>query len=519
MIATAGMRRQRSNTQKVSSVSIPAPVGGWNARDGLGDMAQTDAVTLVNMFPAATSVNVRKGYTQHVTGITGQVESLMAYSSGTADKMFGAAGTSIYDVSSAGAVGAAVVTSLTNARWQYANFTTTGGSYLVMVNGADVYQVYTGSAWHKDGDGAPYDITNVTSSNLTNVVAFKNRLWFTEKNNLKAWYLPINAIGGAATALDMSSIAQQGGYLMAAMVWTIDGGYGMDDYLVFITSNGEVMVWRLTDPTSPTGIALTGVWALGSPVGRRCWIKNGGDLLIITRDGVVNMSSALQSARGNPKVNLTDKIQNAMRAAIENYSATFGWQLFSFPQQAQLYLNVPVAAGSQQQYVRNEITGAWCSFTGWAANCFELFGDNAYFGGNGVVCKAWNGTTDDSTQINATAVQSFQPYGGARQKQCKMIRFHFLADGTPSVYGDVNVDYDTTTTNLPGVTMGTPTTSLWDAAVWDASLWGADLTPLAEWQGSTGIGWTFAPTMKAATNGIQLQWASTDLVFEAGGVL
>jgi hypothetical protein len=38
-------------------------------------------------------------------------------------------------------------------------------------------------------------------------------------------------------------------------------------------------------------------------------------------------------------------------------------------------------------------------------------------------------------------------------------------------------------------------------------------------KGATNIGYTFAPLLKTATQGIQLQWVATDLVFEAGGVL
>ncbi len=483
-------------------------------------MDPLDAVKLTNWFPGTNNVILRKGYTQHVTGITGQVQSLMAYSSGTANKMFGAAGTSVYDVTSAGAVGAAVLTSMTNAKWQYVNFTTSGGSYLCMVNGADRYHVYTGAAWAKDTDGAPYDITNVTSTNLTNITVFKNRIWFTELGNLKAWYLPVNSIGGAAAALDMSSVAMQGGYLMAAMTWTLDGGYGMDDHLVFITSNGEVIVWRMTDPTSASSIALIGVYQMGAPIGRRCWTKYGGDLLLITQDGVVPMAAVLQSSRFNPRRSITDKIQFAVADAITSYGANFGWQLIGFPKANQLYLNVPVADGSQQQqYVQNNITGAWCNFTGWEANCWELFNDHIYFGSNGVVNKAWVGNADNGSNIPATALQAFKVHGGARQKQVKMVRFHMTYTSPPSIYGNVNVDYDTQD-SAAELQLGAPAGSgIWGSSNWDAGTWAGGLIPSAEWQGATGIGYSFAPFLKTASNSIDLEWTATDMIFEAGGAL
>jgi len=153
-----------TRTQTANTITVPAPIGGWNARDSLGSMALEDAVTLTNWWPGTNSVVLRYGYTKHATGMTGQVETVMTYSSGTTDKLFAAVGTSVYNITSSGAVGAADLTSLTNAKRQSVTFTTTGGSYLMMVNGADKLRSYDGSAWRKDGDGAGYDITGVNTA-------------------------------------------------------------------------------------------------------------------------------------------------------------------------------------------------------------------------------------------------------------------------------------------------------------------------------------------------------------------
>jgi hypothetical protein len=477
-----------------------------------------DAVTLTNWWPGTNSVVLRYGYTKHATGITGQVESVIAYSGVTANKLFAAAGTNIYDVTAGGAVGSAVVSSLTNARWQYINMRTSS-SYLMMVNGADKLRFYDGTNWAKDGDGGGYDITGVDTADCSNITLFKNRVWLIEDGSLKSWYLPINSIGGAAVALDMSSLVQMGGYLVAAMTWTLDAGYGMDDYLVFITSNGETLVWRLTDPTTPTGISLIGIYQLGAPIGKRCWVKYGGDLLVITQDGVVPMSGALQSSRLDPRVSISNKIQYAMSQAISAHSTNFGWDMLYFPKENQLILNVPISEGSQQQqYVMNNITKSWCNFTGWDANCWALFQDDPYFGGNGFVGLAWNGYQDDTSDITSFGLQSFQTYGQANQKQCQMIRYHLFTNGFPAVYGNVNVDYNladsSASLNFTPVNFAT-----WDNALWGTAVWGDTLVPSADWQGVTEIGYSFAPILKTASQGVQIQWVAADLVFTDGGTL
>jgi len=504
--------------QSAQTVTVAAPIGGWNARDALGAMDPLDAVTLQNFWPGTNSVILRNGYTKHATGLPAQVQTLMAYSSGTSNKLFAVSDGKIYDATSAGAVGAAAVSGLTNSKFQYTNITTPAASYLMAVNGADKLRTFDGTNWHIDGDGAPYDITNIDTATVANITLFKNRIWLTTNDTLKVWYLPVNSIGGAAVALDMTSIFQLGGYIMAGMTWTLDAGYGVDDYLVFITSNGEALVWRLTDPTTPTGISQIGLYKVGAPIGRRCYTKFGGDLLIITQDGVVPMSGALQSSRLDPRVSITNKIQYAMSSAISAYGSNFGWSLLYYPKENQLILNVPYDEGEQQQYVMNNITKSWCNFTGWYANCWELHVDDPYFGGNGFVGLAWNGNTDDTSNIEGFGLQSFQSYGTALQKQCKMIRYHLQSNGTPAVFGNVNVDYNLADESAQ-LNFSTSAYGLWDTGSWDSAIWGAGLVPTADWQGATNIGYTFAPLIKTATQGIQLQWVATDLVFEGGGVL
>jgi hypothetical protein len=230
------------------------------------------------------------------------------------------------------------------------------------------------------------------------------------------------------------------------------------------------------------------------------------------------MSGSLQSSRLDPRVSITNKIQYAMSLAVSTYGANFGWQLLYYPKENQLIMNVPIAVGQQQQYVMNNITKSWCNFTGWDANCWELYQDNPYFGGDGFVASAWNGSVDDTSNIEGFALQSFQNYGTATQKQCKMIRYHLFSDGNPSVFGNVNVDYNLADQSAELSFFGN-IVGLWDSGLWDSALWGGGLTPTASWEGATEIGYTFAPLLKTATQGIQLQWVATDLVFEAGGVL
>jgi hypothetical protein len=591
-------QRRLTRAQVSRTLSVSAPVGGWNARDPIAEMKPTDAVTLENFFCTPYDVMLRSGYSNFVTGIVGNVNSLCSYSPPSgAIKLFAAAGANVYDASAAGAVGAAVVTTNLSDKWQHANFGTAGGNFLIMANGIDLPLVYNGSGWGnifsaafsttvtsitsvgtlatvtmasphnlKTGmqvviagftpagyngtytitvtgastftyvlagalgvttvtgtatPGANFAITGVDPTNLIAVTVFKNRLFFVEEGSARAWYLPVLSIGGAAQQLDFGSLFSRGGYLMAMGTWSLDAGYGMDDYAVFVSSEGQVAVYKGTDPASATTWALVGVYDIGSPIGRRCMMKYAGDLTVICQDGLAPLSKALMSSRVNSQEMLTDKIQHAISDYISTYAVNFGWEVALYPKQNMLLLNIPITATTSIQVVMNTISGAWSRFSGWNAACFELHGDILYFGGAGGVYKAWDTTSDSGTNINFNAQQSFNYFGGGGQKKVNMVRPIISTDGTPTILFGVNTDFDTSDPlGNPTFAASNPPPAVWDSALWDGiGVWGGELKIRRDWQTAFGIGFCIAGHMKGYSMDAQLRWASTDFLVDDGGVL
>lgn len=510
---------QAAQKRLAKTASIAAPIGGWNARDSLADMPPEDAVQLENWWPLPYDVMVREGYTQYTTGLPSQVNSLMVYSSPTTQKMFGASGTAFYNVGVGGAVGAPVVTGLTNSKWEYANISTAGGNFMLCVNGTDKLRGYDGTNWWVDGDGT-HDITGFNTNTASTITIFKNRVWFTQNSSLKAWYLPTDAIAGAAVALDMQSICKRGGYLIAIGTWTIDAGYGVDDMLVCITNMGEVVVWRGTDPSNAVSWALAGVWSIGAPFNVRCMQKWAGDLLILTYDGLYPLSTALQSDRINPKVALTDKIYTAISQATSDYGSNFGWDIEYYAKANMLIINIPVFEGSQQQqFCMNTITKAWCNFTGINANSWAIFNDEPYFGSEGYVGKFWNTLSDNTANITGNAQQAFSYFGTRGQtKQWTMIRPTFRTNGVPTSLAVLNIDFSNNDA-IGQLSYNRTTARTWDSAVWDTGIWGGGLEVSNQWQGIGGMGYCAGLRLKVTAYGIETHWVATDFVMKLGGIL
>lgn len=204
-------RRNTAKNQVGRGASIPAPVGGWDAVSSIADMGQDRAVVLENWMPRPGYVEVRRGHKVHASGMgSGVVDSLLVYNGLTsaASKMFAATANTIYDVSSSGAATSAV-TSLSNNRWQGVNFTTSGGKFLWICNGADDPRHYNGSAW------ATPSLTGITGSDAIHVNAHKNRLWVVLKDSTKAAYLATGAVAGAFTTFELGGQFTKGGYLVA----------------------------------------------------------------------------------------------------------------------------------------------------------------------------------------------------------------------------------------------------------------------------------------------------------------
>lgn len=586
--------------RRALTASIPSPIGGWNARDSQAAMQPIDAVQMVNWYPTPSDIMVRKGYTKHATGITGQVESVMNYASPASQKLFAVADGVIYDVTTAG-VATSVFTGLTNSRFQHVMISTSGGNFLVACNGADPVMIYDGTRWFKiattstaqtissitrggtgnltatlvtasahglatgnrvtisgatpSGFNGTYvitvtnsttftytmaanpggnatvmgsytvlGITGVDSSAFINVNLFKNRLYFTQKETLKAWYLGVLSIAGAASELDFAGICRSGGYLQAMGTWTLDAGQGVDDYAVFVTSMGEVLVYNGTDPSDAATWALKGVWQVGQTFARRCFFKWSGDLLLLTQDGLLPLASALQSSRLDPRIALTDKIYYAVSQAADEYSTNFGWQINYFAKQNMLILNIPVTiSGSyyQEQYVMHTITKSWARFVDIKANCWEIHNDNMYFGGNGYVGQFWNDFADDGDNINATVQQAYNYFDTrGQQKRFTMVRPTIISEnGVPNIQGQVNLDFDTD--YVTGSLAFNPITyavGKWDTAKWDQSSWGGRVIN-KNWQSVTGIGYCAGLQLTTASQDVDVRWTSTDFVMEQGSVI
>lgn len=505
--------------QASATQTYPAPVGGWNARDALAAMPPTDAVALENWFPLTSYCEIRGGYSEHATGMTGNGKTLAPYNSPTGtNEFYCTTASGIYEVTAAGAVGASVL-ARTNGKHQWVNFGDGTNSWLIMVNGVDAPAYYNGTTWTAVTNVTSPALTGLTTTSISNVFASKSRLYFVEKDSLSIWYLSAGTAGGALTEFDLAGIAKKGGYLVAGATWTVDGGDGPDDRIVFATSEGEYIVYAGTNPSSSAAWSLVGVYEIGKPLGRRCFQKYGGDLVIVTQNGAFPLAAALQSATIDYKLALSFKIENAFTEAARSYGSIFGWEAIVYPARSALIVNVPHQEDAEhEQYVMNTITKSWCKFKEWDAETFGIFNGQLYFAVGTKVMKAWTGTIDGTSDIVAYGKTAFSYFGKAGLlKHFKLFGPVLSVNGTISFLTDIDVNFgDSPITGT--ATYSTVSGASWNVDNWDAGFWAAGQEIVMGWTSPDEYpGYSAAGKIKVTTGELTVQWMSSQYVYEYGG--
>jgi hypothetical protein len=520
------MLAQRTAKRQVAqSMSLPAPIGGLNARDSVALMPETDAITLDNWFPTTTSVDLRKGHDVYAS-FAGDCETIIAYN-GLTRRLFVAANYTTYkiilDATAGGSLAIAAVggsgdtiQELTSARFDYQNFGTVGGQFLSVVNGVDPPLQYNGSAWSVSSMAG----SGLTTSNLFTVAVYAERLWYAEVDTFNVWYLPLQSITGTLVKLPLGSLFKLGGSLSNIVTWSADTGSLLADFIAFISTEGEVVVYSGQDPASILTWSRVAQFRIGKPVtrGNRAWCKFGAESVLITADGLIPLSVAVVQDRSDASSAITDKIRNSFNRDVVRHGARYGWSVVLHPIGQKLLVNVPTLEGSTAyQWVMNTQTKAWCRFTAWNAFCFESTRDALYFGGENFLAVADTGLDDNDDVITGDAKQAFSYFGQrGRQKQMTMARPILSIDGPISLVLGIDVDYQDTD---PGsvVPIAGNVGDPWEVA-WDVAWTGAGVI-YAAWNSVRGIGFAIAPRVKVQSSGVNLSWSATDYVYQLGSIL
>ena len=512
------MRTARADTRRFTQTStvasLPAPVGGWNTADGLSTMPPTDAVLMDNFIPEETGVILRGGDTTFATGMSGAVEMLVDYVSPTDDQLLAASDGNIYNITSG--TPSLLGSGFTNAQWQTTNY----NGFTFFANGADTVQRYNGTTL------ANSTFTGVTLSQLNNVTAVRNRVWFVREDTGEAYYGPLAGVSGTLTLFDVGEIARSG-FLVKVASWSRDAGDGADDVTIFIMSTGQVLAF--TGDVAST-FSLVGSYKAPRPIKKRCTVNIGGELVIITEGGYFTMSD-IQSGQISPQDALSSKIRTAVSQAFEDGGTIDGWSVHLTADNKNIVINVPKTSTTFDQHVFNTITKAWGRWRDRETFSLTPFLGRLYGGfAGGKVFLLEDGTTDASrtdANIEGYVIQAFNSLEGTitgtRNKRIPMIQPFIEGSGDITCTVALLTDYKVTTIvsnlntlNPGGISWDEFSIDNWEdwLLVWGEGQGGVSVLNLS----AEALGSAFAVALDADTDQT-LRWYSTNLTIEPGGIV
>jgi len=514
--------RRPNRGRRSKPVTLPAPIGGLNGRDGLADMPATDAFVMDNWYPYNTTVDTRNGCQNHVTGAAAAVESLAVYAGGASSKMLGFSNGSVYNVSSAGAIGAAIVSGKTSNKITSTMFSNAGSQFLIGLTAADAPFSYDGVSY------TALAITGLTGSQNTLhcVHSFKGRLYFAQKDQLGFYYLAVGAIQGAASYFDLAQQAKAGGYLTGIASFSSQGteGTGPNDYIVFMTSEGEYLLYAGTDPASAATFQLVGRYYGPPPIGRKGWFNYRSDLYIISAEGIISFTQIREAGQeGVDTKYLSQKLGKAWTALTPN-STTHGWAAVLYPRSGMLVVNAPATsspAGAYYQFVMNTSTNSWARFVGWDGLCWCVFNGRLYYGTyDGRVVLADEGTIDITTEIKCDCRQAYNYFDDGNGMGDADKHFHFAtfvvqADGTPPIAAELCVNFEDDQPDYAG-SLTAVVGALWDVATWDVDFWAGDAITQNFTVTFGKIGYTASIWLRTTVRSAPIKWFATRILLERG---
>ena len=490
--------------------SIPAPTRGWITALPLDQMPDDSAVIMDNYFVNGEEVKVRPGSTLYCnTGEADNVDTLMALETGSVKKLLAAVNNKLKDIT-VPQTPTDVKTGFTSDKWQHTTFNTR----LIMVNGEDTPQIYDGTT------SADISLTGTSDpKTFANVAAFKQRLFFVQKNTLTFWYLPVNQIGGAEASYDLSFLATMGGNLVSMFTFSTDTGVGPDDFACFWTSEGEVIVFQGDDPGVAEQWVYIGTYHVGRPVGLRNNTLFMGRTVILTENGYdfFRFANVVESVNADM---LSAPIRNEITRAHTRFENVFGWQIFSYTHLGQLYVSLPETANETkyQQHVLSYTASppAWSRYRGWNGRCWEEYEQDAYFGAaGGLVFKANDERSDNGLPIEADILPAFNYFGlRGRRKSFMQARAVFEVQGKLIYSLEFNTDfsragqpYQTSTTTAVGTPWGSP---------W-GSPWSTPSEISQDWIGVAGMGYNGTIRLRTSTTAQQPKFLNWDVMFDPAG--
>lgn len=484
MSQSAAFRRvpvQPQYAQQLQVTTLPAPTRGIIQHENDAFTGPGACIISDNWMPTMKGIKLRGGCIRWcVLPEAVPVVSGFEYVSGNQQRMFAANATKLYDVTSN--VPTLVKSGQTSGNYCASQLANLSGYWLIAANETGDFPLrFDGTTWttlSADQINGPVGSPVEHGRNLSYVCKYRNRLFFIETKSMNIWYLGIDSIGGTLTKIPLSGAATHGGYLMFMASWSIDAGDGIDDKLVIGTSEGEILIFTGSNPADPNNWRQEGRYEISPPLGMNAHTNVGGDLLVLTVDGIVPISQAITKSAGQLELALITRTIKRMWRDEVLAKRGLPWTMRKWDEYGANFITLPGgAAGNRYCLAMNNTTGAFARALGWDAMCFLRMRGDLFFGTQGGIIMQANRTGyDDGKPYVATLVGGWEMFqAGSQDVIWHQARAIFTAPAGEPFEPQISATVDFVVTIPPPPPAGPDpgVTDVWDEGKWDHAKWDA----------------------------------------------
>jgi hypothetical protein len=524
--------------QSTKGYFLPDQSQGINAIDSLGNMNPLDSIYTYNLVPTEYGTRLRKGYREWATGITGEVRTILPYDGtdedNSQDRLFAASSDGIWNVTND-----ATTVPVKEIDFPIKTGNAGQGVFIHYVGAAgDSFMMYadeenglfqyseTSGLWTQSPDptGSPLP---PTASQIVFIMSHKTRIWFVARGSADVWYFEAGANSGDATRFTLAGKLKHGGNTAGLWTWSIDGGAGVDDYLVIVSRGGDVVVYKGIDVEATGGWDQVGSWFIGElPNSRRIATEYGGELYLLAAIGIISMSDLLNDSANIHQNSPSYRVSRIIRELIENYRSEPEWQLVMSPGDNMLMIVIPKLASDPDLQMAMDLSkDVWGFWRGVPITCADTWKGELFMGDTGRVLVS-DGAVDGTTiagevgiPIEFSTLSSYQTMQEpAVFKRVQFIRAKGNLGGDTSVVVRPIYDFD-----VSPILTTPPATSAreedqWDVGLWDQAIWSGLASGASATRGGRNLGIHVAVAMRGEASS-RLTFIGQDIMWDTGGLL
>jgi hypothetical protein len=326
----------------INQITISAPSGGLNTKNNPVMMEQTDAIIMKDAVVEEGVIHRRDGFVPKeerlgfVTQDTGEFDLLPIELAPDHKQVLMRLGS--WTVGGTVYTGGIVYgddgfvtctqSTLTSFRADYIKF---AGQQIYVPDGIlDVPHYYKHDNTTFADTLIPCNLTHADPDDgfdpkkLFKVESHGKRLFFLEDGTMRLWYIDqVGAFQGNMEYIDVSYLAKTGTKLVELVEWTRTGADSINTMLMAFSDEGEVFVWTGLDPEG-TDWTLAGTYYIPPPIGTRCVVQVGSDVLVMTEKGLYSADDFTAQNSQNKLIAFSDKIEKSIKEMNEDLRATGG---------------------------------------------------------------------------------------------------------------------------------------------------------------------------------------------------